>query len=257
MGVKKDPQESHMTEFNNSISLVVPAFNEEEILKETIEIFERDLSSICKEYEIIIVDDGSTDRTGEIANQMAECHKSVKAIHHSTNKGAGTALLTGFRAARNELVLTNFADRPFDLRDLKDILPLFKETDFVVVTRSDRSANPPFRRLTSMINYLLIRLLFNVRVKDFQFVQIYKRSILNNIKIKSIGSFVPPEIIIKALNKEYRMKEFETTFHRRSGGVAKYGHPRRLLNSIREIFSFWWAWVIKGHHSNKIRGWPL
>ena len=237
-----------------SVSLVVPAFNEEEILEETIEIFRENLSSICDEYEIIIVNDGSTDRTGEIANQLAECHKSVKATHHSANKGVGAALLTGFRVARNELVLTNCVDRPFDLRDLKDILPLFKKTDFVVVARSDRSANPPFRKLTSMINYLLIRLLFNVRVKDFQFVQIYKRSILNNIEIKSTGSFVPAEIIIKALSKGYRMKEFETTFHRRPGGVAKYGHPRRLLNSIREIFNFWWEWVVKGHSSDKIRG---
>lgn len=151
-------------------------------------------------------------------------------------------------------MLTNCADRPFDLKDLKDILPLFKEVDFVVVTRNDRSANPPFRKLTSIINYFLIRLLFNVRVKDFQFVQIYKKSILDNIEIKSTGSFVPPEIIIKTLNKGYRMKEFETAFHRRPGGVAKYGHPRRLLNSIREIFSFWWEWVVKGHSSDKIRG---
>lgn len=242
-----------MTGFNNSISLVIPAFNEEEILEESIEIFKENLSSICEEYEIIIVDDGSTDRTGEIANQLAERHKLVRVIHHSINKGVGAALLTGFQTAKNELVLTNYIDRPFDLRDLRGILPLFKEADFVVVVRRNRSANPPFRKLTSMINYLLIRLLFRVRVKDFQFVQIYKRSILDNIRIKSTGSFVPPEIIIKALHKGYRMKEFEAAFYKRPGGVAKYGHPRRLLHSIQEIFSFWWEWVVKGQRNNKIK----
>ena len=113
-----------MKKFLKSISLIVPAFNEEEILEETIEIFRENLSSVCDEYEIIIIDDGSTDRTGEIANQLAERHKSVRVMHHFTNKGAGAALLTGLRVARNGLVLTNCADRPFDLKDLKDILPL-------------------------------------------------------------------------------------------------------------------------------------
>lgn len=229
-----------------SLSLVVPAFNEEEIIEESVEIFWKDLKKLGPPFEIIIVDDGSTDRTGKIADKLAKDYKEIKVVHHSVNRGSGAGLVTGFKEAKGDWVLTNCADRPFDIKDLRKILPLLQNTDAVVVVRESRAANIFFRKLTSLLNYWLIRLLFRVNISDFQFVQLYRRKILKNIEIDSSETFVAPEIIIKVITAGYRIKEFKTKFHKRPGGKAKYNNPRRYLRSIKEILSFWLKWYIMG-----------
>ncbi len=237
-----------------SLSIIVPAFNEEEILEETARIFIKDLDSLTEQYEIVIVDDGSTDRTAEIANYLANKYRQIKTIHHSVNRGVGSAIITGFKEAECDLVMANCADRPFDLKDLKGVFPLFKNADGVIVVRKDRSANTIFRKLTSIVNYYVIRLLFGINVGDFQFVQIYKKNILKNIKIESTDSFVPPELIIKVITMSYRVKEFKATFHKRTGGVPKYNDLRRYKRTLKEMLRFWWLWNIKGQKTEYQKG---
>lgn len=137
--------------------------------------------------------------------------------------------------------MTNFADRPFALPELKNIMPMFsKGADFVVVSRFDRSANSLYRKLTSLVNYYLIKMLFRVNVGDFQFVQVYKKSILENLLIKAKRTFVPPEIIIKALRRGYRMQEYKSRFYARSKGGSKCGHPKVIFAALKDMFYCWW-----------------
>lgn len=228
------------------ISLVMPVFNEQELLEETIKIFSRDLSYLVERYQIIIVNDGSTDKTGQIADKLVKTSEHIEVIHNPKNLGSGRSLLIGFKKARYDLVLTNFVDRPFDLKELGDIFPLFDDgrVDFVVVTRQDRSANSFYRKITSLVNYWLIKVLFNVKVGDFQFVQIYKKVILNDINIDATRTFVPPELIIKALIRGYRMKEFRTKFYPRTKGKSKCGRPRVILKTLHDLLRFWLKWKI-------------
>jgi len=223
------------------VSVVVPVLNEQEIISETVEIFLRDLSNVCGEYELIIVNDGSVDNTQAILEELVVIYpERLKIVKNSKNLGSGRSLINGFKNARFPLVATNFADRPFDLKEMEYILPLFdKETDFVVVSRFDRSANTIYRKLTSLVNYYLIRLLFRVRVGDFQFVQIYKKEVLDNINVEANHTFVPPEIIIKALKKRYRMAEYKAKFYPRNKGKAKCGHPRVIFTTLYDIFRLW------------------
>lgn len=229
------------------LSLVVPAYNEEEILAETIEIFLQDLSSVADKYEIIIINDGSTDTTAQIADELARRNESIKVIHNPKNLGSGKSLLIGFKSAKYGLVLTNFADRPFDLKELKNIFSFFDDenTDFVVVVRKDRSANSAYRKITSLINYWLIRMLFGVKVGDYQFVQIYKKVILDDIEVDATQTFVPPELIIKALSKGYRMKEYKSKFHSRVKGKSKCGNPGVISKTLYDMLKFWWHFDFK------------
>ncbi len=224
-----------------SLSLIVPVLNEQEIIAETIEIFLKDLSGLCDEYELIVVNDGSTDNTQNILKELAATHpKKLKVITNRKNLGSGRSLINGFKCARFDLVATNFADRPFNLKELKNILPLFLEgADFVVVYRRDRSANSLYRKITSLVNYYLIRFLFKVKVSDFQFVQVYRKEILDNMTIAANHTFVPPEIIIKALHKGYKMREYKSIFYRREKGRAKCAHPKVILNTLCDTFKFW------------------
>jgi len=234
---------------NYKISLVMPVFNEQEIIAETVEIFLAELADFCKDYELIAVDDGSTDDTGNLLRELEDKHKNnLKVITNKANLGSGRSLLEGFRSARFPFVVTNFADRPFDLKELKNVMPLFdKDVDFAVICRWDRSANSFYRRITSLVNYYLIRILFKVRVGDFQFVQIYRREILKDLNVKSARTFVPPEVIIKLLKRGFKMAEYRTAFHPRSKGQAKCGHPKVIFRTLFDMFRFWFILKRRGY----------
>lgn len=231
---------------NTSISLVVPVYNEAEIIAETIAIFGKDLSLICRDYEIIVVNDGSTDGTAEILKRVSEGDTRLKILNNPVNQGSGASLWEGLKRAEKELLVSNFADRPFSMSELEGVIRSvdLHNTDFIVVVRADRSANTCYRKFTSLVNYWLIRILFKVRISDFQFVQVYKRALLQDIRIQSKETFVPPELMIRLLDKGCRYQEVVRTFHKRPGGRPKCGRPGKVFQSIRDILCFWFYWTI-------------
>lgn len=222
-----------------SVSLVIPAYNEFEIIEETISICLRNLERITTDFEIIVVDDGSTDKTGEIADAWARNDRRVKVIHNICNQGSGRSLFTGLKAAQCDLLVTNFADLPFDINEICKVESMLSENvDFVIVIRKDRSANTLYRKATSLVNYWLIRLLFGIQVSDFQFVQIFKKPVITAIEVESSGTFVAPEMIIKAIRKGFVFKEFKTDFHPRRSGKAKCGSPKVIFQTVFEMLRF-------------------
>lgn len=231
---------------NKSISLVIPAYNESEIIKETLCIFNHILMCNFLDYEIIVVNDGSTDKTPQIIDDLSRKNHRIKTLHNKNNIGSGASLWLGFQKASKELVISNFADRPFDISALEQIFKHanFEAIDFIVVVRKDRSANTFYRKITSLANYFLIKSLFKINISDFQFVQIYKKKILEGINIHSKETFVPPELMIKLVNKGYKYQEMCYPFDKRTGGKPKCGHPIKILRSVYEIISFWINWKL-------------
>jgi len=145
---------------NSGISLVIPGYNEEVSIKGTVQKCLAILSAITEQYEVIIIDDGSMDEMGKIADQLQTEYSSIRVIHNPINLGIGISLLIGFYAAKYELVLNNSMDYPFDLKDLKEILPFFPEVDVVIIARVDRSAHSWYRKVISIVHNWIIRLLF-------------------------------------------------------------------------------------------------
>ena len=222
-----------------SVSLVMPVFQEEETIAQTLAILKDCLGQRPADYEIIVVDDGSTDRTGEIADACAKEDQHIKVIHNIRNQGSGRSLFTGLKAAQFDLLVTNFADLPFDMTELGKVESLLTEdVDFVIVVRKDRSANTFYRKATSLVNYWLIRLLFGVLASDFQFVQVFKKHVIAAIEVESLGTFAAPEMIIKAIQKGFVFKEFRTDFHPRRSGKAKCGSPKVILQTVFEMLMF-------------------
>lgn len=223
-----------------SVSLVLPVFQEEETIATTLAVLDGYLSKRGADYEIIIVNDGSTDRTGQILEALAYNNRHIKVIHNISNKGSGKSLYIALKAARFDLMVTNFADLPFDICELRQVESMISDNvDFVVVVRKDRSANTFYRKITSWVNYWLIRLLFGVKVSDFQFVQVYKKHVISAIEVKSSGTFAAPEMIIKAIRKGFVFKEYKTDFYPRKSGKAKCGSLRVILQTIYEMSRFW------------------
>lgn len=228
-----------MNKIPHTISLIVPALNEEELIEETIEIYKKKLSRLFKRYEIIIVDDGSTDKTPQILQKLIKKNPNIKVTTHERNFGVGKAILDGFGTASMEFVMTNSADRPFNLSNLARHKKLFNSSDVIVISRFDRSANPFFRKITSKASYYLVRTFFKIPISDFHFVQIYRRAILSSIEVASEDTFAPAEMLIKLYNKGYKFSEFKAVFYRRTKGYSKYNNPIRYLKYLRELLKFW------------------
>lgn len=228
-----------MNKIPHSLSLILPALNEEELIKETIDVYNKKLSKLFQRYEIIVVDDGSKDKTSQIIKRLLKKNSHLKVITHEKNLGVGRAILDGFRAASMEFVMTNSADRPFNLEDLMRGKEFFESSDAIVVSRFNRSANPFFRKLTSKVSYYLVKTFFRVPISDFHFVQIYRRSVLSSIEVISEDTFAPAELLIKLYKKGYRFSEFKAVFHRRTKGQSKYNNPIRYLKYLRELLKFW------------------
>lgn len=225
---------------SSSISLVLPSYNEEENIEETVQKCLVALSSFSEQYEIIIVDDASTDSSPVMADYLARECSSIHVIHNPINLSVGISVLIGLQATTGDLVLHNAMDFPFDLHDLEKVLPLFPTWDVVIVTRTDRSAHSPYRKLTSIVNYWLIRLLFGVKFSDMNFVQVYKREVLKSVQVKAKSpAFVTPELLIRAQEQGFKITEIKAPFHRRNKGQANFGKPRDILWTLADMISFW------------------
>lgn len=222
-----------------SISLVIPSYNEEANVEETVRICMEKLGAFTDRYEIILIDDGSRDRTREITERLQRESAKVRVIRNPINLGVGISLLIGLKAARNDVVVHNAMDYPFDLSDLDKVLPLLQEHDVVVVARKDRSAHSPWRKLTSAVNFWLVRLLFGIRLNDMNFVQVYKRQVLEKVTVKAKSpAFVTPEMLIRARDEGFKICEIRAVFHRRKRGSANYGRPRDILWTLADMISF-------------------
>jgi len=228
------------------ISLVVPVYNEAEIIEESIGVFTKALQRITENFEIIVVDDGSKDATQAILKRLSDRNDRLRVLYNQKNMGSGASLWRGFREAKGEYVISNFADRPFNMEELPALIDICNSgsVDFIIGVRKNRLANSLFRKGTSLLNFFIVKVLFGVNVGDFQFVQMYKKEIIDKIHIVSNHTFVAPEIIIKALSLGYRYKEYCTDFYPRSKGKAKYSNFHLILRSAWEILVFFWHWVV-------------
>lgn len=223
------------------ISAIIPAFDEEKNIRKTILRSIEGLRSLFEQFEIIIVDDASKDETGRIADALAVEHSEITVIHNAANVGQGGCQLIGFENAKYELVTHNGMDYPFDFNDLSKMLPLLENADIVVAARSRRAGYSLFRKIVSVTNVFLIQFLFPLRLRDYNFVQLFRKDAIDTaaINARSAG-FVIPEILIRAYDAGFRIKEIEIEYHAREHGIAKSGNFRVILDSACDMLKFWW-----------------
>jgi glycosyltransferase involved in cell wall biosynthesis len=222
------------------VSVVFPAYNEEAGVDETIARARASLARISPEHEVIVVDDASTDGMPARLEALKREWPALRVLRNPINLGAGGSLLVGMKAATGAVVAHDSMDYPFDLDDLERVLPLFPEADVVVVTRTDRSAHSAYRKVTSLVHYWLVRVLFGIRLRDMNFVQVYKREALARLTVKARSpAFVTPELLIRARDLGMRIVEVPAPFHRRQKGAASYGRVRDILWALADMLSFW------------------
>jgi dolichol-phosphate mannosyltransferase len=222
------------------ITIVYPAYNEEKNIRSTLDRSLAALRARFESFEILLINDKSADATGEIADEYAAANPEIRVIHNRVNQGQGASLRVGFAEARGELLLHNAMDYPFDLVDLDKMLPLMEDADIVVAIRKERTGYTAYRKLTSVVNVALLNLLFPLKLRDYNFVQLYRTSVLRSLDVSTRSTaFLAPELLIRAFDGGYRIRDVDIDYYPRTHGVATSGNPRVIARSVRDMLTFW------------------
>lgn len=219
------------------ISVILPAFNEEKNLFDVVEDVLQYLRTIKDPWEIIIIDDGSFDKTGEIAQKVCRSQSKVKVIQHGKNLGYGRSLSDGFAASTYEYVFFTDSDRQFDLKALSIMWPLAKTgvVDLIIGYRINRQ-DPFLRKLLSRGYNILTDFLFGLDVKDVDCAfKIFNKRILKKIKIESNNFFVNTEILAKARHFKFKILEVSVPHFPRQAGRSSVS-MKYIPLTIKELF---------------------
>lgn len=222
------------------LSLVLPAHNEEENITLVVERALEILPRYCEEFEIIVVDDGSKDKTPQIIDQLSAKDSRVRPQHHPVNKGYGAALTTGFKASTGDSVMFMDADRQFDIADIGLLAPFVKNFDIVAGFRMRR--NDPFhRRVFAETFNVVVRVLFGVHLRDIDCAfKIFRGDMLRSIELTAPGALINTEIQAKLRRQGATIEQIGVNHYPRVAGSATGGNPRVILRAMRETVFLWW-----------------
>lgn len=223
------------SELSESLSVVIPAYNEQGSLAQLVRETLRDAKKVVKDFEIIIVNDGSSDKTAVIADLLAKTYKNVKVIHHKENKGLAFAWRTGIEACQKDIILYIEGDGQQPFCDQYNLLEKIKHADLVLGVRSERFDYTLFRKALSSGYLFLIWLLFNLKYKDVGWSQAYRRIIFTKVKMKSVTPFFDTEVIIKAQKFGFRVVEAVSFYRPRQKGFTTLGNLKTACSMFKEM----------------------
>jgi glycosyltransferase involved in cell wall biosynthesis len=230
-----------VTERVTRLSYFFPAHNEEANVRELVAEALETLPSLAEAFEIIVVDDGSRDATGAIADELAAANPDiVRAVHHPTNLGYGAALLSGFRASRHELVAFTDGDRQFRVADIGRLTARLGEADQpdVVVGYRIKRADPIIRTIYARLYRFANRVWFGLKGRDVNCAcKLFRRDALAGIAVESGGAFLSAELLIKLGAAGRTIAEVGVPHHPRTAGSPTGAKPSVIFRAVRDFWS--------------------
>ncbi len=225
---------------NVSITVFFPCYNEQENVERTTKSALEVLNDLNADFEIIIVDDGSSDATAQIADRLADDNPCVRVIHHATNLGYGAALQSGFKAAKKQLVFYTDGDGQFDIKELPPLIGLIEDCDIVSCYRLNRQ-DPMMRKINGWLWTKLVCTLFRMKTRDIDCAfKLYRREIFDNIIMSSKGALIDTEILARATRKGYRVAQRGVHHYPRKAGEqtgAKLGVIFRAFGELLKLYN--------------------
>ena len=268
-----------MNKFDRSVSLLCWAYNEEDSIQGYLEKATQLMETTVEDYEIVLIDDGSTDQTYEIAKAFQEKNSRLKIFKNERNLNVGISSQRAIQRASKEFLLWQTIDWCYDISDLRLFLEYLIAYDIVQGVRRKpvdvkvkffkpfvsilklfgmkhltRRSDTVQKAIVSLINYLLIRLLFKVPLSDFQNVTFYPTRWIQSVKYEAKSSFANPEGLIKSYWNGMSIKEVPINFLPRSRGEAKGTSLKAIANSVKDILKLWFQWVILGKRGEIKKG---
>lgn len=265
--------------FDKGVSLVCWAYNEEASIQEFLDAAVKLLNSSVKDYEIVLVDDGSTDSMYDIIKKFQESNPRLKIVKNERNMNVGESIVRAVRNASKEFMFWQTIDWSYDISDLRVFLEYLKDYDIVQGVRrkpneikvqflkpfialldlfgikhlSKRADTVP-KAIVSVINYVTIRILFGVPLSDFQNVTIYSTKWIQSFDIEARSAFTNPECIIRSYWMGASIKEVPINFIPRKKGIAKGSKPSAIMKAATDILHLWFKWVVLGRLGQVKRG---
>lgn len=263
--------------FERSVSWLCWAYNEEELIEEYLYRANDLLNKTVCDYEIVVIDDCSTDRTNEIVNRLKQTIPQIRLIRNEKNLNVGLSSRKAIQSASKEYLLWQTIDWAYDITLFRVFLELLKSYDIVAGVRRapvivadqirwmkpllalmtlfginhiTRRSDTIYKAVVSLINYIMVRVLFRMPISDYQNIVFYPTRLVQSISYESRSSFANPEGLLKTYWQGANIVEVPISFIPRQKGEAKGTRLKAIFTSMTDIFRLWWCWVILGK-----RGW--
>jgi glycosyltransferase involved in cell wall biosynthesis len=223
-----------------SFSLVLPAHNEAENIEPVVARALEVLPRFFDQFEIIVVNDGSRDRTGEIIDRLATEDPRIRTVHHVKNRGYGGALTSGFKASTGDHVMFMDADRQFDIADIEILYPFIRSHEIVAGFRMMRQ-DELHRRVFAETFNLVVRVLFGVHLRDIDCAfKVFDGELIRSLELSSPGALINAEIQAKARRQGAGIQQVGVRHFPRIAGEATGGNPRVIARAMKETIVLWW-----------------
>jgi glycosyltransferase involved in cell wall biosynthesis len=218
------------------VSFFFPVFRDESTVRTVAEKALSLLSELCSEYEVVIIDDGSPDRSGEIADELAREHDVVRVIHHAQNQGYGAAVRSGLAASRYEYICLTDGDDEYEVEDFRKLLKLKDRYDLIITFRYKKIYSNS-RIFVSWVYNKLLRLLFRMPFRDVSTgLRMVRKSVIDDLALESTSPFIGAEIAIKAMLKGYAVGEVGIQTFPRAFGRGGTVSLSNILATMSDIF---------------------
>lgn len=218
-----------------AVSLCFPVYRDENTVRRVTEKALYVLQALAGDHEVLIVDDGSPDRSGEIADDLAAKHERVRVIHHPTNRGYGEAVQTALREARCEWICLTDGDDEYDVRDLAKLIALRDYYDLIITFRYVKLYSG-MRIFISWVYNALVRALFRMPYRDISTgLRLVRKSLADQLDLESASPFIGAEITIKTMLRGYRVGEVGIQTFPRTFGRSGTTTPANILATLRDM----------------------
>jgi len=223
-----------------SLSIFFPCYNEEANVERSTREAIKAAQLVTPDFEVIIVNDGSRDKTGEIAERLAQEDRRVRVIHHPRNRGYGAALGSGYRGAVKDVIFYTDGDLQFDLREITLLWPLIEKFDVVTGYRLKRN-DPLIRKLNSYGWTSLTKFLFGLPVRDVNCAfKLFRREVISAIEIESQGALIDAEIFARVKKAGFSITEVGVHHYPRQFGSQTGANPFVIFRAFWELLKLWW-----------------
>ena len=232
-----------------SVSVFFPAYNDSGTIGSMVIRAVKAASELTPDYEVIVVNDGSTDATAEVADELARTYPHVRVVHHGANRGYGGALQTGFRSATKEWIFYTDGDAQYDPAELALLwTQLSDNVDLVNGYKISRS-DPLHRIVIGRVYHHIVSTLFGLTVRDVDCdFRLMRRSIFDRIHLEKTSGVICLEMMKKITDAQFRIVEVPVHHYHRAYGKSQFFNFRRIFKTGVDVLRLWLALVVFGQH---------
>jgi glycosyltransferase involved in cell wall biosynthesis len=232
-----------------SLSIFFPAYNDAGTIASLALIAHMTARQLTADYEVIVIDDGSPDHTGDLLDEMARHFTWLKVVHHGTNRGYGGALRTGFQTASKDLVFYTDGDAQYDPREMTRLFQAFSpEVDFVNGYKIGRS-DPLHRIVIGRAYHWFVRTVFGLRLRDVDCdFRLMRRSVFEKVVLTRSSGVICVELMKKVQDHGYRLAQVPVHHFHRTYGKSQFFNIPRVARTLADLMKLWWELVVRKEH---------